>query len=101
MRKKLEKKKKKGDSKKRKGEKKGKKENGSIGVILKEILSESIKEFQEKTKTKRVEMLNLKRFHNLIYDELELEIKNGYAIQTTFWAKELRILRKSFQNILE
>jgi dTDP-4-amino-4,6-dideoxygalactose transaminase len=58
---------------KEKRKKEGIKKN--IWLILKEIVSESVKEFQEKRKTKKVEMLNLKRFHNLIYDELELEIK--------------------------
>jgi dTDP-4-amino-4,6-dideoxygalactose transaminase len=47
----------------------------NIVSALKEIISESVKEFEEKSKTKKVETLNLKRFHNLIYDELELEIK--------------------------
>ncbi len=93
-------KKKKGDSKKRKGEKKGKKENGSIGVILKEILSESIKEFREKTKTKRVEMLNLKRFHNLIYDELELEIKKWLCDTNYILGQRVEDFEKEFSKYL-
>ncbi len=97
---KIKKRKEKGNSKKRKEKKKGKVEKGNIGVVLKEILSESIKEFQEKIKTKRVEMLNLKRFHNLIYDELELEIKKWLCDTNYILGKRVEDFEKDFSEYL-
>ncbi|MFZ8801526.1 MAG: DegT/DnrJ/EryC1/StrS family aminotransferase [Candidatus Calescibacterium sp.] len=97
---KINKRKEKENSKKKKElkEKKRKKEN--IGTVLKEILSESVKEFQERIEAKKVEMLNLKRFHNLIYDELELEIKKWLCDTNYILGQRVEDFERELSNYL-
>jgi dTDP-4-amino-4,6-dideoxygalactose transaminase len=97
---KINKRKEKENSKKKKElkEKKRKKEN--VGTVLKEILSESVKEFQERIEAKKVEMLNLKRFHNLIYDELELEIKKWLCDTNYILGQRVEDFERELSNYL-
>jgi dTDP-4-amino-4,6-dideoxygalactose transaminase len=86
------------EKEKEKRKKEGIKKN--IWLILKEIVSESVKEFQEKRKTKKVEMLDLKRFHNLIYDELELEIKKWLCDTNYILGQRVDDFEKELANYL-
>lgn len=97
---KIKKRKEKENSKKKKEPKEKKRKKENIGTVLKEILLESVKEFQERIETKKVEMLNLKRFHNLIYDELELEIKKWLCDTNYILGQRVEDFERELSNYL-